>query len=212
MDTLWTIILILITHVQSGIFQLISPLHVLGPEAAIAAAAFVTVFFARLFTGRFKTRRYKALEKEFRYWYHVKQEALKLKQEDPEKARQLGINIDKAKLNEVYYNYFFEGLLNNLLTMYIPVFSMMAFVNYTYMPGSLEEMFGRRYLFEISWINGGVYQVGAVFWFVFCVFASYALLFAAGRLLRRHFPGSGERAPSVCGTEQTDEGCIHGRA
>jgi len=199
MDALWTIILAGIKHLQAGLFQLISPLHIFGPVATIAVLAVATVLFARFLTRRFKTRRYKELEQEFQYWFNLKQEVLKLRTEEPEKARQLGINLDKGKLNEVYYNYFFEGLLNNLLTMYIPIFSMLAFVNYTYRPKALAAMFGTDHLFELLWINGRTYPVGAVFWFVTCVLAVYLAFFVGAFMVkwflrRRQSSGGAEDA------------------
>ncbi|MFP4225367.1 MAG: hypothetical protein ACLFRF_01445 [Desulfobacterales bacterium] len=188
MDALWAVIVSGINQLQAGLYQLISPLHVLGPAFTIAVLAVVTVLFARFFTRRFKTRRYRELEQEFKYWFDIKQEALKLREAEPEKAKQLGVNIDKGKLNEVYYNYFFEGLLNNLLTMYIPIFSMLAFVNYTYQPAALKALFGKSQLFILYWINGQTYAIGAVFWFVFCVFAAYLAFFVIGRIYRRYQP------------------------
>jgi len=185
MDAIWTIILSGLQQVQTGLFYLFSPLHVFGPMATIAVIALVTAFFARLFTRHFKTRRYRELKKEFAYWYGIKQEALKLGAQDPAKARKLGVNIDKGKLNEVYYNYFFEGVLNNLLTMYIPIFSMLGFVNDTYRPEALEAMFGQPHLFVLTWFNGKTYPAGAAFWFVICVLAAYVCWFVIDEGLTR---------------------------
>ncbi len=170
---------------QAWLLHLISPLHILGPVAVTAILAVFTVLFARSFTRRFKTRRYKELEQEFAYWFNLKQEAVKMRDEDPEKARQLGINIDKGKLNEIYYNYFFEGFLNNLLTTYIPIFSMLAFVNYSYRPESLTVMFGKDHLFELLWLNGRTYAIGPAFWFVSCVFATYLACFLGSFFIKR---------------------------
>ena len=200
MDALWTIILSGINHLQAGMYQLIRPMHALGPAFTIAVLAVVTILFVRFFTRRFKTRRYRALEQEFNYWFSIKQEALKLREAEPEKAKQMGINIDKGKLNEVYYNYFFEGLLNNLLTTYIPIFSMLAFVNYTYQPEALKALFGKSSLFILVWVNGQTYPIGSVFWFVFCVFAAYLAFFILGRIYRRYRRRGGGRA-SLAGCE-----------
>lgn len=198
MDALWTIIVSGINQLQAGLFQLISHLHVFGPVFSIAVLAVVTVLFARFFTRKFKTRRYRELEQEFTYWFNIKQEALKLRETEPEKARQLGVNIDKGKLNEVYYNYFFEGLLNNLLTMYIPIFSMLAFVNYTYQPEALKVLFGKTHLFSLTWVNGQTYPIGAVFWFVFCVFAAYLAFFIISRVCRRYRRPAGRESLAGC--------------
>ena len=200
MDALWALIVSGINQLQAGLYQLISPLHVFGPALTIAVLSVVTVLLARFFTRRFKTRRYRELEQEFKYWFNIKQEALKLRDTEPDKAKQLGINIDKGKLNEVYYNYFFEGLLNNLLTMYIPIFSMLAFVNYTYQPDTLKALFGKTHLFNLLWINGQTYPIGPVFWFVFCVFAAYLAFFIIGRIYRR-YAGRGNGRGSLAGCE-----------
>jgi len=177
MDTLWMIIFQGIKHVQIGLNHAFSLLHVFGPMATIAAIALVTVTAAKLFTRKFKTRRFRELEKEFQHWYAIKQEVLKLKRDDPEKAKQLGRNIDQGKLNKVYYDYFFEGLLNNLLTMYIPIFSMLGYANYTYRPEALQQLFGKDHLFILHWFGGQTYEIGAAFWFAVCVAACYILFF-----------------------------------
>lgn len=185
MDALWEIVLAGIHWLQAGLLNLLAPLHIFGPAIPVAVLAVATMVLARFLSRRFKTRRYRELKKEFQYWYHIKQEALQLKKEDPEKARQLGITIDKAKLNEVYYNFFFEGLLNNLLTLYIPFFSMLVFVNETYRPEALQAMFGRDYLFRMPWPGQNGHEVGAAFWYVACAFAAYLICAACAAFLRR---------------------------
>lgn len=198
MDTLWNIILSALQHVQGALDFVFSPLHALGPVVSIAVIAVVTAAAARVLSKNFKTRRYRELEKEFHYWYDIKQEALKLQDTDPEKAKDLGRNIDQGKLNKVYYDYFFEGLLNNLLTMYIPIFSMLGYVNATYRPQALADMFEKPYLFILPWFNGKQYEIGAVFWFVFCVLMFYIISFIV-RLMRRNpdEDGSTEKCVSV---------------
>lgn len=195
MDTLWNIILVVLQHVQEALDFVFSPLHALGPLVSITVIAVVTAAAARVFSKNLKTRRYRELEKEFHYWYDIKQEALKLQDAEPEKAKDLGRNIDQGKLNKVYYDYFFEGLLNNLLTMYIPIFSMLGYVNATYRPQAMAGMFEKPYLFILPWFNGKQYEIGAVFWFVFCVLMFYVLSFIVG-LTRRNqdADGSGEES------------------
>lgn len=184
MDTLWMIILNALNYVRGALDTLFSPLHVLGPTATIMIIAFLVVLVVKLFTSKFKTKRYKELENNFYYWYDIKQHALQVQDTDPEKAKELGRNIDKAKLNKVYYDYFFEGLLNNLLTMYIPIFMMLGYVNYTYRPQALEAVFGKSYLFLLPWLNGKQYEIGAAFWYVFCIFLFYVLSFIAKILFK----------------------------
>ncbi len=185
MDTLWLWTLEVIKIIQAGLDFLFSPLHALGPTATIFCIAAVTVVVARFFTKRFKTKRYYRLEQEFRYWYELRQEALRIKEEDPEKGKALARDIDKGKLNKAYYDYFFEGLLNNLLTMYIPFFSMLAYVNYTYRPEALEKLFGRSALFSFTWLNGQSYPVGAAFWFFCSAIMSYLALFILPWIARK---------------------------
>ncbi|MGM0451939.1 MAG: hypothetical protein ACQERN_02085 [Thermodesulfobacteriota bacterium] len=173
MDTLWMLIFSAIQYIQAGIYAATSPLHVFGPAATIAAIAVATAMAARTLTRRFKTKRYRELKREFEYWFAIKQEVTRLEDADFETARQMGKTIDSGQLNKAYYDFFFEGLLNNLLTLYMPVFSLLVYVNYTYRPEVLERLFGQAYLFELAWVNGQQYQIGAVFWFVACVFVTY---------------------------------------
>ena len=173
MDTLWMIVFSAIQYIQAALYAVTSPLHVFGPTATIAAIAVFTAVAARGLTVKFKTRRYRTLKREFEYWFAIKQEATRLKDVDFETAKQMGKTIDSGQLNKAYYDFFFEGLLNNLLTLYMPVFSLLVYVNYTYRPEVLERLFGQAYLFELAWFNGQQYQIGAVFWFVACVFVTY---------------------------------------
>lgn len=186
MDTLWMIIFSAIQHIQAAIYAVTSPLHVFGPAVTVAAIAVVTAVAARGLTVKFKTRRYQMLKQEFEYWFAVKQEAARVKDADPETAKQLGKTIDSGQLNKAYYDFFFEGLLNNLLTLYMPVFSMLVYVNYTYRPALLEQFFGRAYLFELTWVNGRQYEIGAVFWFVLCVFVTYLAAVTLCSVLNRN--------------------------
>lgn len=188
MDELWMIILNALRQVQGGLDILFAPLHALGPVVTISVIAVLTAAVTKFFS-KFRTRRYRQLKKEFHYWYEIKQEALKLRDTEPEKARELGRNIDQAKLNKVYYDYFFEGLLNNILTMYIPIFMMLGYVNSTYNAKALEAMFGKPYLFLLPWVNGKSYEIGAVFWFVFCIFAFYIISFIAKLILNKKKAG-----------------------
>ncbi|MFW6052603.1 MAG: hypothetical protein ACOC8I_01705 [Desulfosalsimonas sp.] len=184
MDELWMIILNALGHVQGGLDILFAPLHALGPVVTITVIAVLTAAATKLF-NKFRTRRYRELEKKFNYWYGIKQEALRVQDTDPEKAKELGRNIDQAKLNKVYYDYFLEGFLNSLLTMYIPILLMLSYINATYQPENLESVFGRDYLFMLPWFNGKHYEVGSVFWFIFCIFGFYIISFITKLILRK---------------------------
>jgi hypothetical protein len=197
MDTLWMFIVTMVQHGQQGLNILFSPLHMLGPTAAVAGIAVLTAAVTRVFGKKFKTKRYKELEQEFYYWYDVKQQALQLKDADPEKAKQLGRNIDQGHLNKVYYDFFFEGFLKNLLTMYIPLFLMLGYVNATYAPEALEAMTGKSHLFILPWFNGQQYPIGAVFWFVCCVLFFYVAAFVVRMMLEKKQRGTGSAQKAI---------------
>lgn len=184
MDTLWLYIIEIIQSIRTGLDFVFRPLEALGPTTAVTGMAVATMLVAKTLTENIKTRRYKRLQNEFDYWYQIRQEAMRLKEEDPERAKGLAKDLDKGKLNELYYNYFIEGLLNNLLTLYIPVFSMLTYVNNTYDPAGLMERFGREYLFAVT-LGGRSYEMGSVFWFLLVLVISYITWVV---LRRRLFP------------------------
>ena len=181
LDSLWFKIEILIRYLDSLLDFIFAPLNNLGPAIAISIIALITVAIAKFFTKRFKTKRYKDLEKQFAHWYHIRQEAKTC--DDPEKAKLLAQNIDQAELNRVYYDYFLEGFLNNLLTMYLPILLVLAYVNEAYSPGNLLPRFGRHYIFKVYTFDGKAIFVGAVFWFILSVLLVYLGWYGLGKLL-----------------------------
>jgi len=177
MDTLWIFILECANLIKIGLNHAFSPLHVLGPAFTIFFIAFLTAIFTNFLAKRIKTKRLKSLEQEFEYWYHIRHEALN-SEKDPEQGKLKARDIDKGKLNELYYNYFIEGLLNNLLTRYIPVLSVLVYINNAYTPEKLQAVFGREYIFQL-WNQQGSdpILVGSIFWFVISLVLSYTLVF-----------------------------------
>ena len=107
----------------------------------------------------------------YAYRLGVRQEAQKC--EDPDKAKLLVKNIDQAKLNKLYYDYFFESLLSNLATIYLPIFVLLAYINETYRSSNLAKLFGRDYIFKFGGDPGQPILIGAVFWFVLSLFLIY---------------------------------------
>ena len=184
LDSLWFKIEILIRCLGSLLDFIFAPLNHLGPAVAISIIAFITVAIAKYFTKKFKTKRYRELERQFFHWYNVRQEAKTC--DDPEKAKLLAQNIDQAKLNRVYYDYFFEGLLSNILTIYLPILLLLAYVNEAYSTGNLIKRFGREYIFKINTSNGESIFIGAVFWFIVSVLLVYLAWYALGKLLAKH--------------------------
>lgn len=181
MDALWFQILEVIHGIRHFLDAVFSPLNELGPMAAIFLIAFLTVIITKVLTKTFKTKRYLELKEEFEYWYNIRSTALKA-DGDPEEGKQLAKNIDSAKLNQVYYNLFFEGLMISLLTKYIPILLMLAYVNEAYKPRNLVELFGQKYIFTIMESNGEAVHVGAAFWFIISVVMIYLGWFLIGRL------------------------------
>ncbi len=179
LDTLWFKIVAAVHYIKTFFDVIFAPLNSLGPAFAIFTIALITVLIAKFLTKHVKTKRYKKLQKEFVYYYNLRREALKC--EDREKGKLLAKNIDQAELNKVYYNYFLEGFLNGLLTMYLPIFSFLAYINNAYGPKNLLKLFGREYVFKFSNFGGEEILVGAVFWFVI----SILLIYLAWSIIRR---------------------------
>lgn len=143
--------------------MLVAPLHVLGPAATIFILVLITVCCTKFFKKHYRTKRYIALKAEFDHWSNLRKEAMTL--EDREKAKALAKNIDQAKLNKVYYDYFFEGLLNSILTSILPVLVMAAYVNDAYRAEKLMALFGRNHIFTLGG-SGEPTPFSALAWFV----------------------------------------------
>jgi len=184
LDIIWLKVLLVIQYVVKCLDYILAPLNPFGPAVIILAVVFVTVAATKYFSKIYKTKRYVELEKEFKYWFNLRKEASTC--EDPEKGKNLAKNIDQAKLNRVYYDYFFEGLLSSLLTKYLPILIMLAYVNEAYRPDKLLKNFGREYIFKFANYDGKAILVGAVFWFVLSMLLVYIVWFIAEKLYFKH--------------------------
>ncbi|MBW2093875.1 MAG: DUF106 domain-containing protein [Deltaproteobacteria bacterium] len=173
LDTLWLKTEAVVQHIKALLDAAISPLNALGPAGAIFVLAFLTVLLAKFFSKKFNTKRYRLLKEQFQYWYNLRQEANSCA--DPEKATLLKRNIDQAELNRVYYDYFFEGLMKSLLTTYLPLLLMLAYVNEAFQPSLLLERFGRAYVLKVPTFSGEPVLLGGVFWFFLSVLFSYGV-------------------------------------
>jgi hypothetical protein len=158
-----------LVHVMNVV---VAPLHLLGPAATIFILVFITVCLTKLFKKHYTTKRYTALKAEFEHWSSLRKEAMTM--EDREKGKALAKNIDQAKLNKVYYDYFFEGLLNNILTTILPILLMAAYVNDAYRAEQLMTLFGRNHIFTLGGA-GDAAPVGALAWFVFALLLVHLL-------------------------------------
>jgi len=190
LDVIWFKILAGVHFLKDMLDFIFGPFNTLGPAVAILFIALVTVVITKSLSKIFKTRRYKRLHEEFRHWFNIRQEAMKC--DDPEKARRLAKNIDQAKLNKVYYDYFFEGLLKNIVTVYLPILLLLAYVNETYQPTNLLKLFGREYVFKLGHIGENTLFVGSIFWFLISIVLIYLATFTFKKVLR--FRGSGVTA------------------
>ena len=183
LDTLWLKTELLVQHIKALLDAAFAPLNALGPAGAIFVLAFLTVLLTKFFSKKFNTKRYRMLKEKFQYWYNLRQEANNC--EDHEKAKLLKRNIDQAELNRVYYDYFFEGLMKSLLTRYLPLFLMLAYVNEAYDAKQLLHHFGRAYVLKVPTFSGESLLIGAVFWFFVAILLSYGACFLLGRIVSK---------------------------
>ena len=82
----------------------------------------------------------------------------------------------------MYYDFFFEGLLNSIPTKYLPILIMLAYVNEAFKPDKLLKNFGREYIFKFVNFDGNVIKTGAVFWFVLSMLLVYLAWFVLEKL------------------------------
>lgn len=193
LDTIWLKLEVLIHYFRTFLDVIFSPLNHLGPALAVFTIALVTVAGAKFFTKRFKTKRLRNLEEEFSHWHGVREEALKAGSQDGEKGRLLAKNIDQAKLNQTYYDMFIEGLLNSILTTYIPILIILGYVNEAYNAKNLLKLFGRDYIFRFASSGGKPVTIGATSWFVASVLMIYAGWYVMGKISSKYLAGKDEK-------------------
>jgi uncharacterized membrane protein (DUF106 family) len=180
LDIVWFKIIDFFHSVASLLDVVFAPLNAMGPAFTIFTIALLTVIITKFLTGTFKTKRYQELKKEFEHWFNIRQEALKC--DDSEKAKLLAKNIDQAKLNQVYWDYFLEGFLISLVTRLLPIFSFFAYVNEAYKLENLTKLFGREYVFKFKGVNQELFLVGAGLWFVLSLLLIYLAWFIIKRV------------------------------
>ena len=179
LDIVWFKIMDFFHSLATLLDAVFVPLNALGPAFTIFTIALLTVMVTKILTRTFKTRRYRQLKKEFEHWFNIRQEALKC--EDSQKAKLLAKNIDQAKLNQVYWDYFLEGFLIGLVTRVLPVFSFFAYVNEAYKLENLTKLFGREYVFKFTVLNGETFFLRSGLWFVF----SLLFIYLAGFVVKK---------------------------
>ena len=182
LDIVWLKIVDIVLMAVRGMDTAVAPVNALGPAAVIFLLTFVTVCLTKLFRRVYTTKRFQVLKKDFEHWSEVRKDAMNI--EDPEKGKRMARNIDQAKLNKVYYDYFFEGLLNSVLTTVLPILFMAAYVNEAYNPDKLQKLFGRSHVFGIPGIGVDPILVSALFWYVLCLIIIHVLWAVARRVLK----------------------------
>lgn len=173
MDRVWEVIYTFLNKVVVFLDTLFSPLEILGPGVVIFLLAFLIVIITRVIARFYVTKRYVILKKEFEHWQGIREEALK--HPDMDKGKRLARNIDKAELNKVYYDYFFEGLLKNFITNVIPILFMVTYVTTVYTPETLLKRFGDEWVFSFSIGSSFQMDISSMFWFVICIILSFTL-------------------------------------
>ena len=182
LDRIWFQIVDIVAAMVVILNVVFSPLHALGPALAVSIIALLTVAITKLFDRIIpETRRYKELKQKFFQLVALRKEAMK--SEDREKGKRLARNIDQAELNQVYYNYFFEGFLRGILVRYIPIFSMLAYVNESYRPERLMALFGKEYIFKFTRSGADPTLIGGVFWFVLSLLLAYVGWFVCAKVI-----------------------------
>jgi hypothetical protein len=178
LDIIWFKIVDVIYYIQDLLDLVFSPLNSFGPGISIFTIALITVLITKSLT-KIKTKRYIELEKKFKYWYALRQEALKCG--DSNKAELLAKNIDQAELNEIYAKFFIEGFLINTVTKGLPIMVFLTYVNETYNPYNLLETFGREYIFKLPNFGGNGMAIGSAPWFIMSLVLIYSGWFIASK-------------------------------
>ncbi len=176
LDIVWENLYSTFLFLTSQLDILLSPIHkAFGPGSVIILLAIVTVSITKIMSRKFRTKRHIKLEEDFHYWLSVREEAMQC--EDREKGRRMAKNIDQAKLNRSYYDYFFEGLLLSLANTYLPVLLVMSYINRYYRPERLMELTGKDYVLQFGSSNGEPILVGSIFFYL-CILLSTHLVWA----------------------------------
>ena len=185
LDRIWDVIYAFLNKTVVFMDTLFSPLEILGPGVVIFFLAFLIVLITRIIARFYVTKRYLTLKKEFEHWQGIRDEALK--HPDREKGKRLARNIDKAELNKVYYDYFFEGLLKNFITNVIPILFMVTYVTTVYTPQTLLKRFGDKWVFSFSFGSSFQMNVSSLLWFVICVILLFILVAVLKQIFKKRY-------------------------
>ena len=185
LDKVWELIYAFLSSTVVFLDTLLSPLEFLGPGAVIFLLAFLVVIFTRILSQFYVTKRYIRLEKEYRYWQEIREEAMK--HPDSTKGKRLARNVDKAELNKAYYDYFFEGLLKHFIANVLPILLMVSYITKIYTPQTMLKRFGEKWVFSFSFGSSSPINVGSLLWFVICLILSFILFAVIKKVFKKRY-------------------------
>ncbi len=185
LDRVWELIYAFLSSTVVFLDTLLSPLEFLGPGAVIFLLAFLVVIFTRILSQFYVTKRYIRLEKEYRYWQGIREEAMK--HPDRTKGKRLARNVDKAELNKAYYDYFFEGLLKHFIVNVLPILLMVSYITKIYTPQTMLKRFGEKWVFSFSFGSSSPINVGSLLWFVICLILSFILFAVIKKVFKKRY-------------------------
>ncbi len=180
LDRVWEVIENVLHNAVILLDTLLSPLEIFGPGFVIFFIAVLLVCVTRTIAKFYVTKRYIKLEKEYHHWQGVREEAMK--HPDREKGKALAKNIDQGKLNKVYYDYFFEGLLKHFMVNVLPILLMASYVTTVYTPETLFKRFGDKWVFSFSFGASSQINVSSLLWFALSLVLSF-ILFAVVKMI-----------------------------
>jgi Na+-transporting methylmalonyl-CoA/oxaloacetate decarboxylase gamma subunit len=180
MDRIWAFIEAFLNNTVVFLDNSLTPLETLGPGVVIFVLSFLVVLFTRAVSRVYVTQRSVKLEKEYRYWRGIREEAMK--HPVREKGKALAKNVDQAQLNRAYYDYFFEGMLKHFLVNVLPILLMVSYVTKVYTPQTLLQRFGEPWIFSFSLGASAQVNVSSMLWLVICFVLSF-ILFAVLKMV-----------------------------
>ncbi len=187
MDIAWDTIAAAFAYIAAVVDQSLAPLNDrIGPAMVIFLLVVVLVALTKLLATVYNTKRHVELKKDYEHWYALRQEAMAC--DDPEKGKALARNIDQARLNKAYYDYFFEGLLKSIITAILPILFTAAYINRAYGPETLVHLIGREHIFSISRSGEDPIAVSAFFWFVICMLLVHLAWMVVAAAIKRLLP------------------------
>ncbi|NDY74426.1 hypothetical protein DO021_21335 [Desulfobacter hydrogenophilus] len=182
LDMLWMQVEYGLESIVTALDTLLNPVEVLGPAGVVLILALATAGTTKILSKVYRTQRHTHLKEEFLHWQSVRQAAMAV--EDKEKGKAMAKNIDQAKLNQVYYDYFFEGLMKNLVTTVLPALLVVAYLSRTYTRESLEARFGSQWIFTLG-SGPDAFHIGTLLWFLICLPVSFALFGLVAFLIKK---------------------------